>query len=364
MQRSNSDTARIVDTDAYQPNLGACNSNDIIEISRKAVCLPQIRTILVCLLALAAAGCKAQTTSSSGSPAQSSGSGVDQKTARKIEVLARSKLNVPTEYVVTVGQRGSSNLPGFDTVKVTFSLPSHPDHSQTLSFLLSSDGNTLARLSEWNLPKEPSELIPYANRPVRGNPSAKVVIVNFDDLECPYCAKMHAELFPATVDHYKGLIKIVYRDLPLEELHPWAMHAAVNANCLATQNADAYWSYVDYLHVHGEDVTGPDRNLAKSTATLDKLATQQGAKSGLDTAKLAACIAKQDESAIRAEMKQADDLGIAQTPTLFVNGEEMQGALDLGTLWTVIDRALVSEGIMPPPMPKPDQPSQTANPVK
>jgi protein-disulfide isomerase len=317
--------------------------------------LSRNRLFLVCLLALAAAGCKAQVT-----PPDSTA--VDTKTARKIEVLTRSKLNVPAEYQITVGQRVPSELPGFDNVKLTFSLPNHPDHSQTLTFLLSKDGKTLARLSEWNIAKDPVDLVPYANRPVRGNPDAKVVIVNFDDLECPYCAKMHAELFPVTLDHYKGLIKVVYRDLPLEELHPWAVHAAVNANCLSAQSADAYWSYVDYLHIHGEDVTGPDRNLAKSNATLDKLATEQGAKSGLDAAKLSACVAKQDDSAIRAEMKQADALGIAQTPTLFVNGEEMQGALDVGALWTVIDRALVAEGVTPPPMPKPDEPKQAPKP--
>jgi predicted DsbA family dithiol-disulfide isomerase len=89
---------------------------------------------------------------------------------------------------------------------------------------------------------------------------------------------------------------------------------------------------------------------------LDKLANQQGTKDGLNAAALSACIAKQDESAVRAEVKQADTLGIDQTPTLFVNGEEMQGALDTTTLWTIIDRALVSEGITPPPMPKPEAP--------
>jgi protein-disulfide isomerase len=303
-------------------------------------------------MALAGAASKAQTT-----PAATPASiPLDQKTARKIEVLVRQKLNVPAAYVVSVGARSPSSITGFDSVRITFTLPGHPDHTQALSFLLSKDGNTLARLSEWNISQDLAEVIPYANRPVRGNPDAKVVVVSYDDLECPYCAKMHAELFPETLDHYKGLIKIVYRDLPLEELHPWAVHAAVNANCLAAQSGQAYWSYVDYLHIHGEDVSGPDRNLAKSDAMLDKIAAQQGEKSGLDATKLSACIAKQDESTVRAEMKQAKDLGIEQTPTLFVNGEEMEGALDVETLWTIIDRALVSEGIAPPAMPKPDLP--------
>jgi len=312
--------------------------------------LSQVRFFLVCLLAFTAVGCKAQTSPQSAS--------IDQKTTRKIDVLVRSKLNVPAEYQVTIGPRMPSDVPGFDTVKVTFTLPAHPDHAQSLDFLLSKDGDTLARLSKWDMHKDPVDMIPTGDRPARGNPGAKVVIVNFDDLECPYCAKMHSELFPETLDHYKGLVKIVYRDLPLEELHPWAMHAAVNANCLADQSPTAYWSYVDYLHVHGEDVTGPDRNLPRSKATLDKLAKDQGAKSNLDAAKLDACIAKQDEQPVRAEMKEADALNIAQTPTLFVNGEMLAGALPPDTLWHIIDRALLAEGITPPANPLDKPPAQ------
>jgi protein-disulfide isomerase len=320
--------------------------------------LYQIRFILVCLVALAAAGCKAQTT-----PQNS----LDQKTTRKIEVLVRSRLNVPAEYQVAVGPRTPSDVSGYDTVQITFSLPGHPDHSQTVPFLISKDGNTLARLSKWDISKDPANVIPSSDRPVRGNPNAKVVIVNYDDLECPYCAKMHAELFPQTLDHYNGLVKVVYRDLPLEEIHPWAVHAAVNANCIAAQSAPAYWSYVDYLHTHGQDVTGPDRDVKKSNETLDKLARTQGEMSKLDLAKLDACVAKQDDSTVRAEMKQADSLGIQQTPTVYVNGEMLAGALPTSALWTIIDRALIAEGVTPPPNEynqptKPAQPGQPGAP--
>ena len=308
--------------------------------SRKVVVLLRIRLSLVCLLALAAVGCRAQTAPKND---------LDPQTGRKIEVMVRAKLNVPSEYEISVGQRGPSDLAGFDTVQVTFTLPGHPERSQTLPFLLSKDGKTLVRLSRWDISKDPAELVPSADRPFRGNPAAKVVIVNYDDLECPYCAKMHAELFPETLDHYNGLVKIVYRDLPLEELHPWAVHAAVNANCLAAQSATAYWGYVDYLHTHGQDVTGPDRDLAKANATLDKLARMQGERSKLDGAKLNACISKQDETAVRAEMKQAEAMGIQQTPMLYINGEALEGALPVKTVWTMIDRALLSEGITPPP---------------
>ena len=292
-------------------------------------------------------GCRAQTSSAGNGLAKP----LDAKISRNIEVTLRSKLDIPPDYVIHVGPRVSSDTPGFDNLLVRFDLPGHPEHSQKLDFLISDDNKTLERIARWDISADSANLVPAGNRPVRGNPNAKVVLVNFDDLECPYCAKMHSELFPDTLNHYKDLIKIVYRDMPLEELHPWAMHAAVNANCLAAQSGDAYWSYVDYLHTHGEDVTGPDRDPKKSDAVLDKTAVQQGEKDKLDAAKLSACVAKQDESPVRDEMKLSDTLDINQTPTMYVNGEVVQGALPEDVLWAAIDRALVSEGITPPPNP-------------
>ena len=307
------------------------------------------------MVAFAAAGCRAQTSSVGNAPAKP----LDQQISRNIEVTLRAKLDIPPEYVIHVGPRTPSQTPGFDNLLVSFDLAGHPEHSQKLNFLISNDNKTLERISRWDISSDAANLVPAGDRPVRGNPTAKVTLVNFDDLECPYCAKLHSELFPDTLDHYKGLIKIVYRDMPLEELHPWAMHAAVDANCLAAQSGTAYWSYVDYVHTHGDDVTGPDRDAKKSNAVLDTLAFQQGVKDKLDAAKLSACVAKQDESGVREEMKLADKLGIEQTPTLYVNGESIPGALPEDVLWTAIDRALVSEGIAPPPNPS-NQPAKPA----
>lgn len=247
-----------------------------------------------------------------------------------------------------IGPRQKSDVSGYDTIAVSFSLPSHPDHSQTVDFLLSTDGNTLARLSKWNIGSDPASSIPTAGRPVRGNPQAQVTIVNFDDLECPYCARMNAEFFPDTLDHYKGLVNFVYMDYPLVEIHPWAMHAAVNANCLAAQNATAYWNYVDYLHTHGQDVSGAANDPAKASATLDKLAQQEGEREHLDGAKLNACLVKQDDAKVMDEMKAGDKIGVNATPTFFVNGERWAGQLDEHQVWIMIDRALKAKGITPP----------------
>ncbi|MGC2638088.1 MAG: thioredoxin domain-containing protein [Acidobacteriaceae bacterium] len=307
-------------------------------------------------LLAAAAGCVAQQPAGPAPAAKA----VDTTPAaaaslnRKIEVMIRSELNVPPQYEVAIGSRQKSDVAGYDTLPVTFSLPGQPGHAQTVDFLLSSDGNTLARLSKWNIGPDPGALLPTEGRPIRGNPQAKITIVNFDDLECPYCARMHAEFFPQTLDRYKGLVKFVYVDYPLIEIHPWAMHAAVDANCLADENGAAYWNYVDYLHVHGQDVSGPDNDPAKAAATLDKLASQEGDRDHIDAAKLSACLAKQDDSKVEAEMKAGDKVGVNATPTFFVNGERWAGQLDEQELWAMIDRALVAQGITPP---HPDTPA-------
>lgn len=291
---------------------------------------------MAALLALGlAAGCKAQ-------PSASTDPGLN----RRIEVLVRSNFGIPPQVNVALGARTPSQISGYDNLPVTLSSGSR---QQVVKFLISKDNKTLARLETFDLDKNPALNIDIAGRPVRGNPNAKVTVINFDDLECPYCARMHQELFPSTLEHYKDQVRFVYKDDPLTELHPWAMHAAVDANCLAAQSGPVYWQYVDYLHSHGQEVTGPDRDLNKSYATLDRIARQEGTIGKLDSTKLDACLAKQDETQVKKEAAEADALGVDGTPALFVEGEKISGALPQEQVWAVIDRALRAAGEQPPP---------------
>lgn len=309
---------------------------------------------------MAAGACAAQQTDSS-QPGNPAGQALSAALSRKVEIMIRSELSVPPEYNIVIGPREKSDMAGYDTIAVTFSLPHEPSRAQTLDFLLSKDGNTLARLSKWDIAGDPMASLPIEGRPVRGNPDAKVTIVNFDDLECPFCARLHAEFFPDTMNHYKGLVKFIYVDYPLTTIHPWAMHAAVNANCLAAQSGDAYWNYVDYLHEHGAEISGPDDDPAKAATRLDQLAEQEGKHDRLDAAKLQACVDKQDDSGIVAEMRAGDKLGVDATPTFFVNGERWAGELEERQLWIMIDRALREQGIAPPPDTAPGASAGTAN---
>jgi protein-disulfide isomerase len=304
------------------------------------------------LLAIAlAAGCKAQ---SAAAPAS------DPGLTRRVEVTVRSQLNIPPDINVALGQRTPSQFPGYDSLPIMLSRGSR---TQKVDFLISKDNKTLARLDTFSLDKNPALNIDVAGRPVRGNPTAKVTVINFDDLECPYCARMHQQLFPDTLNRYKDKVRFVYKDDPLVEIHPWAMHAAVDANCLADQNGEVYWKYVDYLHSHGQEINGQDRDINKSYAALDRIAKDEGTVGKLDSAKLDGCIAKQDETKVKESRQEADALGIDGTPAVFVEGERVNGgAVPEEQLWAVIDRALRAAGEEPPPPPQ-AEPAAPAKPA-
>lgn len=296
--------------------------------------------LLAGLLALSlAAGCKAQ---SSTAGAQ------DPALNRHIEVMVRSNFNVPQDIDVTIGARKASQIPGYDALPITLS---HGAKQTVIDFLISTDNKTLAKLETFSLAKDPVFSIEVAGRPVRGNPAAKVTVINYDDLECPYCARMHQTLFPSTLEHYKDKVRFVYKDDPLVEIHPWAMHAAIDANCLAAQSPEAYWTYVDYLHSHGQEVNGETRDAAKSFAALDRIARQQATLAKLDAPKVDACLTRQDESQVLASSKEAESIGVEGTPALFIEGERISGVVPEAQLWKVIDRALRAAGVEPPATP-------------
>ncbi|HZE27033.1 MAG TPA: thioredoxin domain-containing protein, partial [Terriglobales bacterium] len=159
--------------------------------------------LLICL------GCSAQTTPSD--------------TAKAIERQVRSYYHLPPEVQVTIGPLKPSDFPNYDAVKLSFVKGAKKDD---YDFLLSKDGKTLIRLTKLDLSKDPNaeimKKVDLKGRPTRGNKDAKVVVINYDDFQCPFCSRMHSTLFPEILKEYGDRILFIYKDYPLAEIHPWA----------------------------------------------------------------------------------------------------------------------------------------------
>jgi protein-disulfide isomerase len=308
--------------------------------------LPSSLAATLLALTIATAGCHAQTPAVSGTP-------LTPAEQHRVEILLRQKANLPPGSTVHLGQRQPSDIPGYDNIAVSFS--AEDKTSKPVNFLLSKDGKTLAQFSKYDLAADPRTLIAADGRPSRGGPTtAPVIIVGFDDLECPFCARLHESIFPAITQRYGDKVRIVYKDFPLDQ-HPWAMRAAVDVNCLGAQSPTGYWNLVDYIHAHADDIGADpkdpkaDKTLPHADEQLDKLTRDQGQFQKADMPKLEACLTKQDTAAIEASKKIGESLNIDSTPTLFINGDKIDGAVPVDFLFGEIDDALRAEGVQPPP---------------
>jgi protein-disulfide isomerase len=285
---------------------------------------------------------KADSTAKAGEPSEKAAP-LPPEVVHRIQNEIRSHYNVPQQIKITVSDPKPGNVPGYDDLTITLL---GGNHSSNHEFLISKDRKTLAHMEKYDVSEDLMSKIDIKGRPVRGNPDAKVTIVNYDDFQCPFCSRMHSALFAQVFKDYADRVKVVYKDYPLLEIHPWAMRAAIDGNCLGEQNGPAYWDFADYVHANQKEVAGKSR--ADAFANLDNVAKEQAQKHQLDQEKLMACVQKQDEAAVRASMSEGDKLGVDSTPTLFINGERFTGVLPEQELRAVLDRALADNGQAPP----------------
>jgi protein-disulfide isomerase len=281
--------------------------------------------------------------------------------ARKIERQVRAYYNMPPDVKVTVGAiTPNPDMPGYDAVAVT--IDGGDGKQKDYRFLISKDRATMLRVTKFDLTKDPfadlMSKIDVNGRPSRGSRIAKVVVVDYDDFECPFCSRMHETLFPGILKEYGDRVDFIYKDYPLAEIHPWAIHAAIDANCLASQNPDAFWDFADYIHANKREVDNEKTSGARLEA-IDKIAMSQGQKHNLDVVKLQSCVKAQNEDAVKASMKEADGIGVNATPTLFINGQKIDGAIPVNELRAALDNALKDAG-QPVPEHLPSSPAPTS----
>lgn len=168
--------------------------------------------------------------------------------------------------------------------------------------------------------------------PMRGPASAPITVVEFSDFQCPFCARGAATM-EQLLAKYPQDVRFAFKHLPLN-IHPWAMPAAIAANCAASQKPESFWTLHDAYFSHQRELT-PQNIVEKSQEFL--------AGSGVDMAKFVACAADSDTpeyrasvAAVQADLALAAEVGAARTPAFFVNGHFFDGAEPLEKFEAVI----------------------------
>jgi len=154
-----------------------------------------------------------------------------------------------------------------------------------------------------------------ADGPARGPEKPAITIVEFSDLECPHCKAAQPVVEKLIADFPQ--IRFIFQQFPLDaSLHPWAMKAALYADCAGKMSNDGFWKFINNVFENQGGIA-----LATADDKLKELATA----AGLDAAKLAACATGPEADArVKKSLALGHSLEVGSTPTVFVNGRRIQ----------------------------------------
>jgi len=232
---------------------------------------------------------------------------------------------------VALGDPKPSPLPGFDEVSVH---ASSGEASADEKLYISKDGQKIVRGNFFEIDQNPFkpqlDKLHTDQAPNFGTPGAPVVIVLFSDFECPYCKEEAKSLRSNLLSTYPKEVRLYFKDLPLPQIHPWALPAAIAGRCIFKQNPAAFWDYHDWIYEAQADITADNLK----SRILEFVKGRQ-----IDAMQLERCMdSKGTMPEIEKSIAEAKDLGVDATPTLFVNGRQLVGqAASWTNLRQVID---------------------------
>lgn len=199
------------------------------------------------------------------------------------------------------------------------------ENQQTGKVYVTKDGKYMFRGELSELAKDPLAEnragLQTKDSPSLGPANAPVTLVEFSDFECPVCRSLHDAL-RGLLPNYPQL-RVVFKDYPLEQIHPWARTAALAGRCAYQQAPGAFWKMYDLIY-DSQDVISAENAWGKMT--------DFAAQSGLNADAFKACMASPEAgAAVDASRANGVQLEVGSTPTMFVNGRRIVGA-DMRTL--------------------------------
>ena len=264
----------------------------------------------------------------------SSESEVNQKNNEKIAVKKSTFNSIIIGLIVAVA------VAAFFAGLYTSNLNSNQISDEVLDEVLSK---LELKLLQNQLPtKQPAVpvMISADNDPIIGNPDAPITIIEFSDFQCPFCARFHTQTLPFILEEYieQGKVKLVFRDFPIQSIHPNALPASIAAECANEQDK--------FREMH--DMLFEKQNEWNKLETADTLSlfSQYASNMQLDQNTFDSCLTngKYIEE-IKNDLNDGREYGVSGTPGFFVGNDqigyvELKGAQPFDSFKKVIDAQL------------------------
>jgi protein-disulfide isomerase len=171
-----------------------------------------------------------------------------------------------------------------------------------------------------------------ANQPSLGSAAAAITIVEYSDLQCPMCSRMHDFLENDVLKKYAGKVQVVFKEFPIPSIHDWTLTASVANQCVYQISPPMYVPYRSLIY----------KNQASINATnVRDLMISYGEQLGVDRLRLAACIdSKASLARVEANFREGQSVGVQSVPTTFVNGKMIIGMPTIDVFYKTLDEAL------------------------
>jgi protein-disulfide isomerase len=257
-------------------------------------------------------------TAASFAAAQSAPAAAPQSAIQKsVEAYLRHSFALGPDVQITVSEPKEIGNSGLLETSIDVKTDQGSDN---VKMYITKDGHYLLRGELSDLSKDPlvenTSKMDLKGAPVLGNANAPVTVVEFGDFECPVCRNLH-DAMRGILPNYPQ-VKFIFKDFPLDSVHPWARTAALGGRCVYQQNPQAFWKYYDYVY--------DQQDVISASNVYEKVLDFAG-QSGLNADNVKACMAAPQAAAeVDASIANGNRLEVRSTPTIFVNGRRVGGA--------------------------------------
>lgn len=186
--------------------------------------------------------------------------------------------------------------------------------------------------------------------PIIGLPDATVTIVAYTDFQCPFCKSFVDNTFSTILATYPNDVRFIFKDFPILNIHPLAERAAIAGQCAFAQ--DKFWEMHDLIFAKQDTLSEVD------------LGSDFPVQLGLDMATYNTCYSNRETlPEVQDDMTEGVFKGVSGTPTFFINGTKLEGALPFSAFQAVIEQELGSDAVASPTSTSNASPTAVATPT-